>query len=197
MTDAIADAARRLLTERGYANVTLDGVAAEAGVARATIYRRYRDKADLLTSVIAADCTELSVRPDTDPREELVTFLREFDDRFSESCLEVIGGILGAHGDPQALALHRQRVIAPRLAFARELLLRAWHRGQLDTDSDLDVDLALDMLVGAVFARKVFGTAADPQWTERAVDAVLTGVSKHGPPIPSRSRPFPGDEPVQ
>jgi len=180
VSQAIAAAARRQLAELGYAKVTVDGIAAEAGVARATIYRRYHDKADLITAVVAADCADLPTGPSQDPRGDLVRFLEEFDSRFSESCLEVIGGILGAREEPQALELHRQRVIAPRAAYAQRLLRDAQERGQLDAGADLA--LAFGMLVGTVLARGVSGIPTDPGWAERAVDTVFTGMSPRSAP---------------
>lgn len=167
---AIARAALHQLETLGYARVTMESVAAEAGVARATVYRRYRSKADLLTAAIAADCGALPSQLPARPIDELVRFLDEFDSRLAESCLEVIGGLLGAREDPRAMELHRQRVVAPRMAHARALLEAAREAGELDPGTD--VDLALEMLVGAVFTRRVAGMAAGPRWAERAVALV-------------------------
>jgi AcrR family transcriptional regulator len=174
---AITAAARRQLAELGYARLSMESVAAEAGVARATVYRRYRDKADLVTAAIAD--AEGSLPPaGEDPRQDLARFLAQFDARFAEHCLEVLGALLGAREDPRALALHRRRVIEPRLAHARGLLERARDLGQLDADADLD--LALQMLVGAVFARRVAGARSSRGWAERAVDLVWAGMGPAG-----------------
>jgi AcrR family transcriptional regulator len=109
-------AALRQLHELGYAKVSMESVACEAGVARATIYRRYRDKADLITAAIADNSTSHLVdRPSDDPRADLVAYLDEFDQRFAEGCLEVVGTLIGVRQDPGALALHRQRVVGPRM----------------------------------------------------------------------------------
>jgi AcrR family transcriptional regulator len=172
---AITDAALRQLTELGYAKVSMDGVATEAGVARATVYRRYRDKADLITAAIAANSsTHLAPGPSGDPRADLTDYLDQFDLRFAEGCLEVVGTLIGAREDPGALDLHRQRVVAPRMSYARSLLEQARGEGQLRADADLD--LALEMLVGSVFARRIAGIPSAPGWAERAVDAVWTGM---------------------
>ncbi len=174
-SSAITDAALRQLAELGYANVSMESVAAEAGVARATIYRRYRDKADLITAAMAGNSSiHLAPAPSVDPRADLVTYVEAFDDRFAEGCLEVLGTLIGSREDPGALALHRERVVGPRLAYLRTLLERAGQLGQLRGDADLD--LAMDMLVGSVFARRVAGTTGEPGWAERAVATIWAGM---------------------
>ncbi len=172
---AITEAARRQLREVGYANVSMESVAAEAGVSRATVYRRYRDKADLITAAIAGNsAAHLAPSPSPDPRRDLIRYLEEFDERFAEGCLEVIGTLIGAREEPGPLNLHRQRVVEPRMAYARSLLADAVDRGELRTDADLD--LALQMLVGSVFARRVCGVPSSARWAERAVDSVWVGL---------------------
>jgi AcrR family transcriptional regulator len=167
-TQAITEAALRQLAEHGYGGLSMDSIAGEAGVARATVYRRFRDKADLITAAIAANGGgQFPADPSDDPRRDLVTYLEEFDERFGENCVEVIGTLLGSRQEQGALALHRQRVIAPRTAYARGLLARAQELGQLA--ADVDVDLAIEMLAGSVFARRVSGTPSAPDWARRAV----------------------------
>jgi AcrR family transcriptional regulator len=174
-SSAITAAALRQLAELGYGKVTMESVACEAGVARATIYRRYRDKADLVTAAIAGNSTtHLAEGPSADPRGDLIRYLDDFDRRFAEGCLEVVGTLIGTREDPSALALHRQRVVAPRMGYARSLLERARELGQLRVDADLE--LALQMLAGSVFARRVAGETTTPGWADRAVDAIWAGM---------------------
>jgi AcrR family transcriptional regulator len=174
-SQAIIEAALRQLADVGYARVSMESVAGEAGVARATIYRRYRDKADLITAAIAANsATHLAPHPSVDPRSDLIAYLIEFDDRFAEGGLEVVGALIASREDPTALALHRQRVVEPRLGYVRSLLSRAIELGQLGPDADLD--LAVQMLAGSVFTRRVSGEAPTPNWAERAVDTIFAGM---------------------
>ena len=175
VSSAITAAALRQLEQHGYANVSMESVASEAGVARATIYRRYRSKADLITAAIAGNSTLHPSREIADdPRADLITYLHEFDQRFAEGCLEVVGTLIGMREDPWALDLHRQRVVAPRMEYKRALLVRAQELGQLRQDADLD--LALQMLTGSVFARRVAGQTSEEGWAERAVDAIWAGM---------------------
>ena len=187
---AITDAALRQLSELGYAKTSMESVASEAGVARATVYRRYRDKADLITAAIAGNSSShLVPGPAVDPRADLVSYLSEFDERFAEGCLEVVGTLIGAREDPWSLALHRERVVGPRLGYARSLLEQARRLGQLRADAD--IDLALQMLAGSVFARRVAGTTSVPGWAERAVDTIWTGM---GEPVSGVPVPGPGSD---
>ena len=124
VTRAITEAALRQLLDEGYARLSMESVASEAGVSRATIYRRFKDKADLVTAAIAGSArleagTGGSGGPgrSDNPRADLERFLLDFDDRFNRSCLEVLGGLLADREDPTALALHRARVIEPRRAY--------------------------------------------------------------------------------
>jgi AcrR family transcriptional regulator len=174
-SSAITDAALRQLAEVGFAKVSMESVASEAGVARATIYRRYRDKADLITAAIAANSSaHLESGANDDPRAALIDYLNEFETRFAEGCLEVVGTLIGAREDPGALALHRERVVEPRMGYARSLLERARELGQLGDDADLD--LALQMVAGSVFARRVAGVASTSGWAERAVAIIWKGM---------------------
>jgi AcrR family transcriptional regulator len=175
-SSAISGAALRQLSEVGYANISMESVAAEAGVARATVYRRYRDKADLVTAAIAGNSsTHLAPGPSDHPRADLIEYLDRFDERFAEGCLEVLGTLIGSREDPGALALHRQRVVGPRLGYLRSLLERARALGELRPDADLE--LGLEMLVGSVFARRVAGTVAAPGWAARAVGTIWAGMA--------------------
>ncbi len=179
-TKAITEAALRQLADIGYGRLSMESVAAEAGVARATVYRRFRDKADLVTAAIAQQAAVWGAsQTSKDPRADLKRFLLDFDDRFASSCVELVGALLANREDPTALALHRERVVGPRMEYARGLLQRACELGQLDSDADLD--LALEMLVGAVIARAVSGRRSRPGWAGRALDAVWRAMGPSQP----------------
>jgi hypothetical protein len=60
------------------------------------------------------------------------------------------------------------------MGYVRPLFEQARRMGQLRADADLD--LALEMLAGSVFARRVAGMPSSPGWAERAVDTIWRGM---------------------
>jgi AcrR family transcriptional regulator len=171
---AITEATIRQLDEVGYAAISMESVASDAGVARATVYRRYRGKADLVTSAIAEHAAEIAPGPSDDPKGDLIKFLADFDDRFATSGMGVLGSLLADQENRAALELHRERVIAPRLSYVRRLLEQA--QAHRDLRPDADLDLAIQMLGGSVYLRRVAGVASEPDWAQRAVDTIWQGM---------------------
>jgi hypothetical protein len=109
------------------------------------------------------------------PLADLVDFLQEFDARFAGSCLEIVGCLLATRTDPWAMALHRGRVVAPRKNAPISVAARARETGLLRADTDLE--LLVEMLVGAVFARRIAGVPDGEEWATRAVEAACAGVA--------------------
>jgi AcrR family transcriptional regulator len=158
---------------RGYGELSMEQVAAEAGVAKATVYRRYRNKADLAAAAIATVSAEKLSRPlPDDTREALVEHLRGF----GSGIMAIGGGALGSlldDRDVELLELHRERTIRRGQARSRAIMERAKERG--DIRPDVDVDVAMEMLFGSLFARRLTG-ADGPGWPENAVDTLLRGL---------------------
>ena len=164
-------------TQLGYARVSMESVAREAGVARATVYRRYRDKADLITAAIAGNSpAHLADGPTDDPRADLVRYLDEFDERFAESCLEVMGTLLGRHGRTRGpWTCTADGWSAPGWPTSGRCSSGPGRAGPAPT-GDADLDLALQMLVGRSSPAAWPAHRPPPGWAERAVDAVWAGM---------------------
>ena len=157
----------------------MDAVAAEAEVTKPTIYRRYASKEQLATAAVAAarECT--AAPPDTgDTRADLITQLHRFAAGASRAYgMSMIGTVLAEeHETPQLLSHFREDVVAPRRALFRAVLQRAQKRGELR--DRVDIDLAINLLVGAFYAQYLEGRAFDTGWEERVVDMVLTGIGR-------------------
>ncbi len=174
---AILDAALRLLAAEGYARMSVDRVAAEAGVSKAAIYLRYRGKADLATAALA-HLREAGQRPPTgDLRADLVDELRRLR-RNSEavSAMPLVGTcLMEEQHTPELLPLFRERTSLPRRARLREWLDAARARGEIAADAD--VEPAIDLFMGAYQSRYLSGEPFPRRWEEGIVDALLDGLA--------------------
>lgn len=169
---AILAATLRLLARDGYARMSLQAVADEAGVSKATIHLRWGTKADLATA--AMEHARLVDLPPLagDTRQDLLAQLRWYEDaaeRFSAM------GILGAcmaeeHTVPELMRLLRVRGARPRLQNLVTILDAA--RGRREIDADADVEAAARLLFGEYYAEYITGEAP-ADLAERAVDLVL------------------------
>jgi AcrR family transcriptional regulator len=174
---AIIDAALSLFAESGPDGLCIERVAARARVGKATIYRRWPGKEDLLLDAIAALKSPLPEPAGRSVREDLVTLLgalcRESTDprRAREFAL-----LLGEGAKyPRLMARYVETVLEPRREVVRAVLRRGVASGELRPD--LDVDAALFMLVGAVVARRGHEQQAVPAgYAERVVDELLRGL---------------------
>jgi AcrR family transcriptional regulator len=173
--ERILAAAVRQLRERGYSELSLEQVAVEAGVGKATLYRRYRNKADLATTALASvSAAELAKPLPEDTRAALVTQLKRIESAMSSVGFGVIATMLDER-DPELLALHRERTIRRGRERNRWILQRAQERGEIRGDADLET--AIEMLVGSMFARRLSGNKKG-RWPEAAVDALLQGLAR-------------------
>jgi AcrR family transcriptional regulator len=163
------------LRERGYRDLSIEQVASAAGVAKATVYRRYRNKADLATAAIAViSAARFSEPLPDDTRGALVAHLRNFESGVATVGVGALGSMLDER-DPEALELHRERTIRRGQARSRAILERGQQRGEIRADADLAI--AMEMLFGSYFARRMNGRDA-PDWAEAAVDALLRGLAR-------------------
>src|SRR3954469_12255965 len=156
---AILDATRELLMEGGVQRLTIEGVAARAGVAKTTIYRRWRSRDELAFAVLL-ELVDLLAVPDTkDTRQELI-YLVESVVRVLDSTM--VGGIMRGlvsdlAADPERQELFRDRVVGARVGELRTVVERAVERGDLRADTD--VDLTYELLLGPVYFRLLLSGA--------------------------------------
>lgn len=169
---AILDATRELIAERGVEGLTMEGVAARSGVAKTTIYRRWRDKDELGLAILVDDTDKISAPPDLgDTRKELCMFVRT-----AKQIIETGGIIQGLVSDvatnPQLAQVYRQQIVDKRLAEVKTVVDRGIARGDLRADTD--VRLAHEMMVGPLFYRLLFsGAPLNTAHVNSIVEAVM------------------------
>ena len=176
--EAILAAALAELGERGYARMTVDAVAARAGVSKPTIYLRHPTKAELATAAIASMRVQPRPEPTDDVRADLLAHLRLLRAGLERpNGMAMLGTVLAEeHDTPELLALFRERLVAPRRRELRAVLEAARDRGDLRPDADIDV--AVNALVGAFFARYLAGDSLRGRFVTSLVDTLLAGVGR-------------------
>jgi AcrR family transcriptional regulator len=174
--DAILAAARAELGAHGYARMTVDAVAARAGVSKPTIYLRHPTKADLATAAIASMRVQPRPAPTDDLRADLIAHLRLLRAGLERpNGMTMLGTVLAEENDtPELLALFRERLVKPRRRELRAVLEAARDRGELRPAANLDV--AVNALVGAFFARYLAGEPIGGRFVSTLVDSVLEGL---------------------
>jgi AcrR family transcriptional regulator len=172
---AILDATRALLAEVGVRGLTVEGVAARSGVAKTTIYRRWRDKDELALAAVWNDLASLQAPADVgDTRAELQAFVEPLLTILRTPLLGgVIRGLASEIAQNQELSIaYREQFIEPRRAQLELVISRGIARGDLRPNTD--ARLVHELLVGPVFYRLMFsGAPLDDGLGSRVTDAVL------------------------
>jgi AcrR family transcriptional regulator len=176
---AILEATRELLSESGVRHLTVEKVAARSGVAKTTIYRRWRSKEDLALAVLIDFVQSIVAVPRGDGvRSELVALLRGAVNSLGTTVMgRVMQGLVSELATNEDLSrAFRERVVALRVGEVRKIVQRGIERGELRPDTD--VDLLHELLFGPVYYRLFLsGGALDRKLPAKIVDAVLPGFS--------------------
>ncbi|MDA8148221.1 MAG: TetR/AcrR family transcriptional regulator [Actinomycetota bacterium] len=175
---AILDATIHLLSEVGYPALSIEAVAARAGVGKGTVYRWWSSKAELVVEAVHDAALGMVAEPDTgslrgDTR-ELVAGLVALACSPLGRVLEALSA--EADRNPQLRETFDSVVLARRQEVATHLLDRARRRGE--ARSDLDVALVCDLAVATVFHRaRMDPGALDGGFVDHLTDLLVAGVS--------------------
>lgn len=176
---AILAAVREILAEGGVDRLTVEGAAARAGVAKTTIYRRWRSKRELALAVLLDMVEQVVAVPETgNTREELTALVNGAVNILGSTLMgRVMQGLVSDFAaDPKLAQAFQERVVAHRVAEVKRLVDRGIVRGDLRPDTD--VELLHELLFGAVYYRLLLsGGPLDKGLAKRIVDAVLPAFS--------------------
>jgi AcrR family transcriptional regulator len=139
----ILDAALAVLSESGYDAMTMDMVATRAKAGKATLYRRWPSKAELVIEAVACmkqGMSSLEHAPDTGTlRGDLIALIRPHSMEDAERKMQVMGGLVSMLSrDPQLADAVNEAITEPRARLNRMLMQRAVDRGEISADADLD-----------------------------------------------------------
>jgi AcrR family transcriptional regulator len=179
---AILQATLELLLDTGYRGLTMEQVREKAGVGKATLYRRYGSKQELVTAVVRHLNQDIPLPDNGNVRDDI---------------LAVAGSVLAAAarvgaatfmprmlaesaGDPEMHRIFYENLVAPRRAVMAEVLRRGVRRGELR--ADLDVELAIDVLTGPWIYRLLIsaGDMRDMR-PQPLLDLILGGIAAPSP----------------
>jgi AcrR family transcriptional regulator len=153
--------------------MSLEEIARLAGTTKPTIYARYPSKAALATAALESLRRSTPRHLSGDVRQDLIeelTLFREEATRGNGASL--LGAVLVArHENPALLRLFRRQIVHPRRQNLRHILQAGRDTGQLDPNAD--IELAITMLVGSLYASHMAGKPVGRDWPQRLADAWL------------------------
>lgn len=169
----ILEATLAELQDAGYDRMTMDAVAKRAGASKATIYRHWPNKADLVVTAIRRMKGQDAPGPDTGTlRGDLLALLAGAGPQSAEDQLCVMRGMVSACGtDPELATAFFDQVVDAKRSDALEILQRAQERGEVSEATDIQflVDAAPAMLV---FRHLLTPYPVDEHYVTRLVDEV-------------------------
>ncbi len=168
----ILRAAERQLLEKGYAGMSIESIAADAGTTVPSLRRRYATKAALAEAVI--DSMRIQPPPERrgTPRDHALSILQNFLANLQRGhAFELLGTLLSEQErHPQLLERFRKRLVQPRRAALSEALALGATVGSLRPDVDLDA--AVNLLIGSFYARHISTGRIPRTWPQQVLDQV-------------------------
>lgn len=174
MDGAILAAAVDLLSEVGYARLSVAEVARRAGVSKPAIYRRWAQKSQLVVEAMVTQM-RFGAAPDTgSTAADLIALTDQLVAVLTRTPLgRVLPGLVAEMAaDPELAESYRALVIRPTRLLWRTVVERSVARGDLVPDTD--VELVLDVLAGPLYVRVLItGEPIEPGYAVAAVAVVL------------------------
>ena len=175
---AIIEATLDVFAEKGFEGVCVELVAARAGVGKATIYRRWPNKEELLLAAFASLKSPLPEPKGVSVRDDLLAMVEvmcadKADPRKARRYALLLGD-----GDkyPRLMARYKETVVQPRRDAVRAVIRRGIETGELRPDTD--VEIAMLSLTGAIMSQeKSQDGTLDGDFAARLVDGLLLGLS--------------------
>lgn len=176
---AILDAALDLLAEVGPTGLSVEEVAARAGVGKSTIYRRWPTKDDLVVASLGALVMVPEDVPAGSARDGIVHLVTQWWRTYNDSPNGMVFQRVMAHAksNPRLFESFYDAVIEPRRELFRVVLRRGIEHGEIRPDADLE--LLVTLIIGSsVYMNQVRSSGRDPApgaGAEALVDAALAG----------------------
>jgi AcrR family transcriptional regulator len=168
-----------LRQDGGFAELSIEAIAADANVGKTTVYRWWSTKAALVADAFSASADDELRFPNTGSvQKDMSLQIRQLIRVFRSKRGKVVAALLaGGQSDPELIAAFRERFLWPRRKQAYQTLRRGIDRGELPAGSDLD--LILDSLYGPIYMRFLIRHGKlDDNFADEICALVLNGL-KH------------------
>ena len=176
---AILEATLELLVEGGFRALSMDAVAARAGVGKATIYRRWRSKTELVSAAVKLLNADIDLADTGTLRGDYLAIARQAMGAVSTSVSTIAPRLVAeATGEPELHAIFLDELVVPRRRALKTLLRRAEDRGEIRTG--LDYDIVVDLLAGPVMYRLLVaavGLKVPRNYPGKVFDQVFAGIA--------------------
>ena len=188
---AILEATRELIAEEGIRGISIEAIAARAGVGKTTIYRHWESKADLIVEALNEYYREAPINDTGNFRNDMIgLFKKAVELREAQPLLVSVGyqAFAEVQTDPAFMRTLYQKIFEPRIQHLIEYITRAQASGKLNPNLDpLSILFLMGGPVGYVFilSRLLPNYRVTDELIEQTVDAVLNGIAI--PPSESRS----------
>lgn len=179
-----------VLGEVGYDLLTMDAVAARAKASKATLYRRWKGKPELVVAAIMAHKGEPVVADTGSLRGDLLAAYcgsGGLNDPFAQTILAAV--VTAMTRDPEFAEVYRRDFIGPKVEASRAIYERARERGEIHPDTDLAL-LAPSLTAIVMHRSFLLGDVITPELIGRILDEVVLPAALHGPlPSPAPAPP--------
>lgn len=173
----ILDAALEVLAETGYDRMTMDMVAARAKAGKATVYRRWASKGEMVVEAVACmkkNDIDFEHLPDTGTlRGDLVAMIKPHAIEDGERKLQVMAGLTSMLArDPDLVDAVTAAIVEPRASLNRLFMRRAIDRGEISADTDVET-LAMIMPSMTAYRVLILQQPVDRAYLISLIDGVL------------------------
>lgn len=175
---AIIEAALQLFAEKGADGLCVEEVAARAGVGKATVYRRWHNKEDLLLAALGSLKSPLPHPHGASVRDDLITLVTVMSQDAADPRRTRQYTLLLGEGEkyPRLMARYTETIVEPRRNVIRSVLRRGIETGELRPD--IDIEIAMLTLTGTAMSRgKCETIERNAEFAERVVDSLLLGLT--------------------
>jgi AcrR family transcriptional regulator len=150
---AILRSTLKLLRKTGFEQLSIEAIATDAGVGKATVYRWWPSKGALVVDAFASSTEDELRFPDSGSvYGDMALQIKQFLAVLHSPRGRIVKAVIGAgQSDAKLLEEFRSRLLRPRRQWAYQTLRRGIERRELP--ENLDLDLVLDVLYGAIYMR--------------------------------------------